>query len=204
MANPSSGIEILNEGGFVCQFRVKTNGVQTELGGNKQINEGITWSYQDLIAAGLKEGDSCWVSVDVVIGETNHESGGNFTLQQDAGLMLKYIVVGGAATPVWEGPLETPAVTVINNGLFIGRMRVKTNGKDSSQSDALVQGKAASWTFTELVSQGFKDGDNCWVSVDVVAGETNHESGDNFNLARGGNVEYNLDGGVWNPSWSLI
>jgi hypothetical protein len=202
MAAPSRGIEVFNDGGFVCQFRVKTNGKETELSGNKALAEGARWSYEELIGSGFKEGDNCWVSVDIVAGKTNHESGGNFLLKQDAGVILKYSLSGAVLTPSWDGPIEPAAVIIHNNGWFIGRMRVKTAGKDSNQSGLVSQWKGTSWTFSELASQGFKKGDDCWVSVDIEAGKTNHESGDNFTLEKGAAVTYDLTGGVWNPSWS--
>lgn len=203
MAAPSSGIRLFNNGGFVCQFRVKTNGKETDLSGKKTLGTGADWSYEELIGSGFKEGDNCWVSVDIVAGETNHESGGNFLLKQDAA-RCTYSLSGAVLTPSWDGPIEPAAIIIYNQGWFIGRMRVKKAGKDSDQSRPVSQRGVTSWTFRELASQGFNAGDDCWVSVDIEAGKTNHESGDNFTLVDGGEVKYELDGGVWNPSWNKL
>lgn len=51
---------------------------------------------------GFKEGDSCWVSCDIVLGVTNHGSGANFTLLRDAGGFAHYNLTGGTQTPSWE------------------------------------------------------------------------------------------------------
>ena len=86
-----------------------------------------------------------------------------------------------------------------------GRMRVKgPDGKQTDQSRMMDAGAWTSWTLAELQGYGFNVGDSCWVSVDIAGGETNHESGDNFNLVDGGVMHtYELRGGIWNPSWSL-
>lgn len=94
---------------------------------------------------------------------------------------------------------------IINNfGGFSGRMRVKTSGKETDQSRMVDSAANTNWTYDELTAYGFKEGDSCWVSVDIAAGETNHESGDNFNLQKSAPMlTYELRGGIWNPSWSL-
>ncbi|RHZ70322.1 hypothetical protein CDV55_107500 [Aspergillus turcosus] len=74
MAAPSNGISLTNNGAFVCQFHVKTNGKETGLSGHKTNGQEAAWSYQDLISSGFKDGDNCWVSADITAGKTNHES----------------------------------------------------------------------------------------------------------------------------------
>jgi hypothetical protein len=211
MPDTSSGIDVWNGGGFTCGFRVKTSGGrETPLSSSKFIGFDAKWSYDDLIGYGFKEGDNCWVSCDIDAGETNHESAGNFLLVKDAGVTLDYFVTGGVWNPSWDGPSPPkpkegpPAVDITNAAMVLGRVRVKSNGKETQQSRMLKQWDSAGWTFDELTSFGFQEGDSCWVSVDIEAGTTNHESGDNFTLKKGAApVEYELRGGTLTPSWTL-
>jgi hypothetical protein len=154
------------------------------------------------------EGDECWVSCDIESGETNHESGKNFILSNRTTHTLEYVVSDGVRNPSWNGPSDlNPKYAVITyvHGLVLGRTRVKTNGRQTDQSRLLQMGTEAKWTYEELIGYGFKDGDSCWVSVDIDAGATNHESGDNFTLKSSAPraMYYELDDGPSTPSWSL-
>ncbi|KAK1922642.1 hypothetical protein DB88DRAFT_495810 [Papiliotrema laurentii] len=207
MPDPSFGIHVNNGGGFVCKFRVKTTGKETPQSGSKSLGFTATWSYDELLSHGFAEGDNCWVSCDIEAGETNHESGGNFILSNTTTQTLTYVVTGGVWTPSWDGPSNPApkyAVRTYISGGVLGRTRVKTNGKETDQSRLLSSGTWAGWTYEELVGYGFKEGDSCWVSIDIEAGVTNHESGDNFTLTRSGPMaSYSLGGSTWTPSWSL-
>ncbi|KIV77827.1 hypothetical protein PV11_09607 [Exophiala sideris] len=101
-------------------------------------------------------------------------------------------------------PDASNGIRLYNEGGFSCRFRVKTGGRDSSQSVTKAFGDNAVWGYDELIGEGFKEGDNCWVSCDIDAGETNHESGGNFLLVSGAGVrlDYEVTGGVWNPSWN--
>jgi len=153
----SAGIYAWNGGGFVCGFRCKTsNNVQTTLTSDKMIGVDAFWSYDDLIGFGFKEGDSCWVSCDIVAGVTNYESDGNFTLTKDARFTLSYFVTGGVITTSWDGPKESDVIRIRNSGIFIGRCRVKTSGHETASghktdlSHALAMDDEVGWTFSEL------------------------------------------------------
>ncbi|KAF3051624.1 hypothetical protein E8E11_007573 [Didymella keratinophila] len=205
MPDNSLGIKINNSGGFNCTFRVKSNGKQTESSSKKLMSQTATWTYEELIAAGFRDGDSCWVSCDIEAGVTNHESGNNFILDLNAGEALTYFIWGTTLNPSWDGPKEWPpkfAVSTFNDGLFLGKTRIKTSGKETNQGRLLGKGDFSKWTYDELLSFGFKEGDSCWVSIDIEAGKTNHESGRNFDLHKGGaEVWYTVTGGAQNPSW---
>jgi hypothetical protein len=57
----------------------------------------------------------------------------------------------------------------------------------------------------DLGGLGIENGATCWVGGNIVAGEQNHESGDNFTYAdNGGWAVYNITGATWTPSWSLV
>lgn len=82
--------------------RVKTDGRETQ-----QVCEGFPgsplngWAYEELVHAGFNEGDSCWVSVDIDGGETNHQSEDNFTLKKFAPV-ARYLLEGGPHNPSWS------------------------------------------------------------------------------------------------------
>lgn len=210
-SNPSSGIKVTNSGLFTCRFRVKKQGAETELSGTKLntsidfLSRSAVWDYDELARAGFQQGDSCWVSCDVDAGPTNHESSGNFTLWRDAA-QLAYTFMGAVWNPSFSGPDSTaappPAVVLTNHGGFSCRCRVRTsNGRETQLSHDLSLGSSVEYSFDELVGYGFKEGDDCWVSADIDAGETNHESGRNFTLSWRTQASYSISGGVWNPSW---
>ncbi|CAH0042182.1 unnamed protein product [Clonostachys rhizophaga] len=95
----SIGIRCRNNTAVICQLHSRTHGAKTDLGVRKAVIDSSTWSYDELIAAGLKKGANCWVSVAIIAGVANHESGSNFTLQKDASFTLVYTLSSGAATP---------------------------------------------------------------------------------------------------------
>ncbi|GKZ25589.1 hypothetical protein AbraCBS73388_001231 [Aspergillus brasiliensis] len=87
-------------------------------------------------------------------------------------------------------------IKIDQNGGFSCRFRVKTNGKETPQSGTKLLGQQAIWQYDELINLGFHEGDNCWVSVDIDAGRTNHESGGNFILSGSAQMlTYELSGG---------
>ncbi|CAI6095934.1 unnamed protein product [Clonostachys chloroleuca] len=96
----SIGIRSRNNGAIICQFRIRTHGTETDLGGRKAVADFSTCSYDELIRASFKAGDVCWVSVDIIATVTNHESGS----QKDAPFTLVYTLFGGTAIPSSTGP----------------------------------------------------------------------------------------------------
>ncbi|KIY03338.1 uncharacterized protein Z520_00029 [Fonsecaea multimorphosa CBS 102226] len=83
-----------------------------------------------------------------------------------------------------------------------GTFRVKTRNIQTDSSNTINAGGSTYWSYDDLINVGFKEGDSCWVSVDIDGGETNHESGNNFTLAQNWPIlTYGLRGGLWNPSW---
>jgi|TARA_R110002003_G_scaffold37_13_gene2196 hypothetical protein len=103
----SAGIRTNNQGGFACDFRVKSNNGQTGWSGEKSLGGWAEWSYDDLIGAGFKDGDSCWVAVKIQSGQENHESGNNFKLSNN-GIHCSYDVTGTTVNPSWNGPNGYP------------------------------------------------------------------------------------------------
>jgi hypothetical protein len=100
-----NSVGLYNWGGFSAQFRVKTSGRETELSRMVLSGDNTRFEHNDLINAGFKIGDSCWVSADVQAGETNHQSGGNFMFSEGGNLGgVTYEIRGGAWTPSWSGP----------------------------------------------------------------------------------------------------
>ncbi|KAH8165390.1 hypothetical protein CIB48_g2884 [Xylaria polymorpha] len=75
-------------------------------------------------------------------------------------------------------------IRVENHGAYSGWVYVKASGKESRHSGLLNAGQDASFSFEDLYKNGFKVGDNCWMSVDVEAGPSDHESAENFKLGR--------------------
>lgn len=73
-------VQVENWGAFSCQFRLRGPSAETELSSTKDVGASASWSYQELYNYGFKDGESCWASVDVAGGSTNHESGDNFTM----------------------------------------------------------------------------------------------------------------------------
>lgn len=139
--------------------------------------------------------------MDIIARVTNHESGSNFTLQQDASFRLVYTLFGGTATPSWRGPEEAPVLHILQKGEFVFRVRVKMNGKETDLSRSMTVDMDTDWTSTELSGYGFNAGDDCWLSVGVVAGRTNQESSDNFTLRKNAPVmaNYTLSSTIWFP-----
>ncbi|KAI0904486.1 hypothetical protein F4823DRAFT_567662 [Ustulina deusta] len=98
---------------------------------------------------------------------------------------------------------KSNGIRVENRGAFSGWFYVKSGAHESRHSGLLDTGQDHVFSFDDLVRNGFSDGENCWVDVDVEAGATNHESGDNFDLSKTGNTEtYKLTGSSLYPSWS--
>lgn len=111
-----------------------------------------------MFVTGFKEGDSCWVSTDIVAGKTNYESGANFYFNPRATLHCKYEVKGGALNPSFSDVIHKDvapdpscrSVCVRNRGNFVAAFRVKTNGKDSGISGKVVAGDDACWDRNNL------------------------------------------------------
>ncbi|KAJ4413152.1 hypothetical protein N0V91_000126 [Didymella pomorum] len=101
--NPSARFVVttINEGAFSGRVRVKTGGRQTEQSRDLMAGQEAGWTFDELAGAGFNEGDSCWVSIDVDGGETNHQSRDNFDLHKDGGV-ARYKVTGGFENPSWS------------------------------------------------------------------------------------------------------
>lgn len=57
----------------------------------------------------------------------------------------------------------------------------------------------------EFASTGINDGASCWVSTNIEAGKTNHESEANFSFQNGGvHCYYAVSGGTLTPSFSGV
>lgn len=82
MSEPSFGINVRNLTVFPCKFRVKADGKETSQSGIVQHRLLTSWSYDELVGQGFKEGDTCWVSLstDGSDGAPEHESDTKFIL----------------------------------------------------------------------------------------------------------------------------
>lgn len=91
---------------------------------------------------------------------------------------------------------------VENRGAFSCWVYVKSGAHESSHSGLVDGGRDYDFSFDDLVRNGFQNGENCWMSADILGGVTNHQSGDNFTLSNTGfRGNYSLTGGSLNPSW---
>ncbi|PVH93139.1 hypothetical protein DM02DRAFT_662264 [Periconia macrospinosa] len=97
-------------------------------------------------------------------------------------------------------------IMVSNFAAYDGYVYVKCEGGHRSHRNGPV--RAAGWTrfdWGDLSGEGFQEGENCWMVVDVVSGKDGHESGQNFNLAKSGITgTYALRGGPLNPEWDRM
>jgi len=101
------------------------------------------------------------------------------------------------------GPSPYPGnITLQNEGAFVCQFKVKTNDHETDWSGHKNASESAVWSYDEMKSFGFNDGDDCWVSCDISAGASDHQSGANFTFKQGMDVYYSVDGTTFTPSWS--
>ncbi|EXL66521.1 hypothetical protein FOPG_17303 [Fusarium oxysporum f. sp. conglutinans race 2 54008] len=98
---------------------------------------------------------------------------------------------------------NSSGIRVENRAAFSCWVYVKSSAHESEHSGLLMTGQDYTFLFADLAKNGFQEGENCWMSVDVQAGKTNHESRENFNLAKDGGFmgTYSLTGGTLTPAW---
>tara|TARA_R110002003_G_scaffold37_13_gene2197 strand:+ start:894 stop:1223 length:330 start_codon:yes stop_codon:yes gene_type:complete len=88
-------VRISNHGLMTAQFRVRGGGHETGLSSDFTAGRDCNYKWSELVDAGFKTGDDCWVSVDCKGGKTNHESGDNFRFYTER---AAYTLTGG----IWD------------------------------------------------------------------------------------------------------
>jgi hypothetical protein len=98
---------------------------------------------------------------------------------------------------------NSSGIHVENRGAFSCWVYVKSSAHESTHSGLLESGQDHDFSFDDLAKNGFEEGENCWMSVDILDGTSDHQSGDNFNLEKdpGFRGTYKLTGTTFNPSW---
>jgi hypothetical protein len=96
-------------------------------------------------------------------------------------------------------------IRMVVDGPFAAWMWVLSGSHESTHSGLRYYNQDYVLSFDDLAKNGFQEGEECWVSADIESGAKDHQSGQNFILAKDGGHQatYQLQGTASFPSWNF-